>query len=161
MSRLTAERLKELLSYNPETGEFRWNGGNGWRAVERIAGSLSDRGYVCIKVDGRTYKAHRLAWLYVHDEWPGGVIDHINQRTGDNRICNLRDTTRTVNGFNRQVLSSNSSGYTGVSFEKGKWCARITDPRVKRRRFLGSFETASAAASAYNSVQSEIMALIG
>lgn len=101
---LTAERLRELLTYDPETGEFRWRYTRGCRARGQIAGTVTCLGYLTIAIDGRKYKAHRLAWLHVHGEWPYPEIDHINRIKLDNRLVNLRRATRAENNANRVVL---------------------------------------------------------
>lgn len=76
---ITAERLRELLEYDEDTGVFKRKARTSNRiSIGDIAGSSDAKGYVCIRVGGKTYKAHRLAWLYVYGEWPTGEIDHIN-----------------------------------------------------------------------------------
>jgi hypothetical protein len=87
--------LKQILDYDQNTGVFRW----ATRKCQRkrageIAGSVSNKGYVMIGIDYKKYSAHRLAWLYVHGDWPAGEIDHINRDRTDNRISNLRVATR-------------------------------------------------------------------
>ncbi|MFW5402706.1 HNH endonuclease [Yersinia sp. 1252 StPb PI] len=126
---ITLERLKKILHYDSETGVFTWkiyrrhNVG-----VGSTAGSPSNKGYIQIKVDGVSYKAHRLAWFYVHGRWPVEQIDHINQIKGDNRICNLREATNSQNVQHQTIRSDNTSGYKGLSWHKliGKWYATIT-----------------------------------
>lgn len=66
-------------------------------------------------------------------------VDHINHNVKDNRKSNLRIVTRSQNNMNRSLQSNNTSGATGVCFDKrlNKWQARIT---VKRKTFnLGLF----------------------
>ena len=149
MRRITRERLKEVLHYCQNTGVFirritigRWNAGE-------IAGSLNDQGYWLIVVDGRRYRAHHLAWLYVHGEWPDISIDHINRLTADNRIENLRIATLSENQQNRKVPKNNRSGFLGASFNKakGKWLAQISS--AGRHYFLGWYDSASDAGQSY------------
>ena len=84
---LTAERLREVLDYDPDTGVFTRKVRTASSVkVGDVAGSLNGKGYIRIRVDGRLYFAHRLAWLYVHGEWPVDQVDHINGIKNDNRI---------------------------------------------------------------------------
>lgn len=94
MAELTAGRLKELLTYDPETGVFIWRGWRSGSAVAgSVAGSLHSDGYVCIKIGRCLYRAHRLAFLYMTGSRPIGQVDHINMNRADNRWCNLRETS--------------------------------------------------------------------
>ena len=125
--KLTADRLREVLDYCPETGEFTRKVAYGKFKAGECAGGLLNTGYVSISVDGSPYLAHRLAWLHVHGEWPMGHVDHINHIESDNRLCNLRDVTHKQNHQNLLKFSNNTSGYPGVCWHKasGKWHSRI------------------------------------
>ncbi len=146
---ITAERGREVLSYDPETGAFRWRQSASYRMKPgSIAGTVNSKGYRKIFIDRRAYRAHRLAWLYVHGTWPTEHIDHINRVKDDNRIANFRDATLSENMHNRPKLATNSSGFKGVTFDqrKGKWAASITtDGLAVSLGYYGSAEEASAA----------------
>ena len=147
---LTAERLRELLHYDPETGVFTWRVANGRRVqVGTDAGYIDHQGYRRIRIDYALYRGHRLAWLHVHGEWPVDQIDHVNGARDDNRIANLRECTCAENQQNRSVHVVNTSGYPGVSRHKqsGKWVAHIS--LHSRRKYLGIFTSPEAAAEAY------------
>lgn len=125
---LTQERLKELLSYDPETGIFINLLDRGKRAKKGLeAGSIQSYGYRRVKIDMVEYRTHRLAWLYMTGFFPKDQIDHINHVTSDNRWCNLREVTTTGNAKNRSLSTANKSGVIGISWEKGrsKWHASI------------------------------------
>ena len=71
---LSAERLRELLHYDPETGTFTW-----LRTVSRteagnaVAGNINaSTGYRISFVDRCRFKAHRLAYLWMTGAWPLG-----------------------------------------------------------------------------------------
>lgn len=116
-----APELRELLDYDPASGVFRWrHTTRGYVQKGRVAGCYTKNWYVNICVRGRNYGAHRLAWLYVHGEWPPKFIDHVNGDLSDNRIANLRPATRAQNGANRKLESNSSSGLKGVSWHKGR-----------------------------------------
>ena len=148
---LTQERLKELLSYDPETGVFiRLVALCNRIKVGDVAGNLDQYGYRCIMVDRKSYMAHRLAWLYVFGVWPVDQIDHINCIKDDNRIINLREATQSQNMQNQRKPQKNgTSGFLGVTFFKrrGKWAAYIQVKNKKNN--LGYFPTPELAHKAY------------
>lgn len=148
-ARLTRERLLQFLTYDPDTGVFRrvFDGTKGMRAGD-VAGGVNPNGYWVIRIDGVSYSAHRLAWLYVYGEWPDQQVDHTNAVKDDNRIANLRDLSPSANQQNRKTpLPNNKLGVLGVSPRKGKFRARITvEGRVIE---LGKFATLEKAESAY------------
>lgn len=141
-----------MLDYDPITGVFRWRvwRGGGSPAAGSVAGNLNTNGYHNIKIGARLYRAHRLAWLYVHGEWPPGDLDHKDGHRDHNWIDNLRPANDRDNQGNSRLRRDNVSGFKGVSFHRktGKWRATI---RGKGRRYvhLGLFLTAEAAHAAY------------
>ena len=147
---LTQARLKEVLEYDPETGLFRWRSYRCGRALAgAVCGTDNGRGYLTIHIDLVHYKAHRLAWLYVHGRWPTHLIDHINGVKGDNRIANLREADDAVNSQNqRRAQSHNKCGFLGVhKRESGRFRASI---RVNWKLInIGTFDTPEAAHAAY------------
>jgi hypothetical protein len=124
---ITQQRLREIYEYNPETGQFIYKTQSrmGPKVVGKIAGSERN-GYIRLRVDGKNYSAHRLAWLYVYGEHPEGEIDHINRVRSDNRICNLRVVNRSANKLNCGGYANNTSGVKGVSIDRrrGTWRAQ-------------------------------------
>ena len=143
---LTLQHLRDILDYDPTTGLFRWRSGKGRKRPGRLAGNSNQ--YVHIMIDKRVYLAHRLAWLYVHGEWPPEVIDHINGNGLDNRIVNLRAVSRSDNQRNLSRFSNNKSGVVGVRYRERqrKWIADIWDGC--RLVQLGSFAEFSEAVAA-------------
>ncbi len=147
---LTAERLGELLHYNPETGHFtRLSTFGSNRLVGGRAGSITTKGYREIMIDGRSYREHRLAWLYVHGVWPEAQIDHRDGVRDHNAINNLRPATNAQNAKNRAKHKNNASGFKGASFHKGtcRWQAQIMEGNQKI--YLGLYDTAEEAHAAY------------
>lgn len=145
---LTQARLKELLHYNPDTGVFTRITGVSGHSVGLRVGSNHGMGYRSVGVDRIRYYEHRLAWLYMHGEFPEHQIDHINHDTSDNRIENLRRVTNIENQRNRSMSKNNTSGIMGVSFCKqtSKWVAEI---KVNYRKInLGRFNTIQEATRA-------------
>lgn len=124
---LTAETLRSLLVYNSESGIFHWRVSALRRPVGSVAGKTKKYGYREIRIYGRDYAAHRLAWLYVYGEWPNGSLDHADGDKINNAISNLRIATASENGANAKRSLRNKSGYKGVSFctRSQKWRAFI------------------------------------
>lgn len=147
---LTADRVRELLQYNPETGVFTWKAASSNRVhVGDEAGSFDKDGYRAIRLDGRLHFSHRLAWLWAHGVHPSKELDHINRVRSDNRLSNLREATRSENVQNRLMQRNNTSGFSGVSWSKDakRWCAKI---KLNRKNMhLGYFHTPEAAYAAY------------
>lgn len=151
---ITAEIVKSVLDYDPSTGTFIWRSVRPGRAKSGDrAGWVFKRtdrlSYLVINVHGRNYRAHRLAWLYVHGEWPPGLLDHVNGDGLDNRIDNLRPATVSENAANRRVRRDSSTGAKGVIWyaRTRRWQARIT---VKgKEKHLGYFTRFEDASDAY------------
>ncbi len=150
----TAERLRELLHYNPETGVFTWVVKRRGVRVGAMAGTVSStNGYRIIRLDYRAYQAHRLAWLWMVGGWPKGQIDHLNCNKVDNRWCNLREATPTQNTRNRPVRRDNRIGFKGVARANHRWQARIW---VNGKRFhIGCFDSPEDAHNAYAAAAKE------
>jgi len=145
---LTQERLRELLDYDLDTGQFYWKVSSAnCIKVGAIAG-YTNNGYVVICISRKHYYAHRLAFLYMEGYLPENDVDHINRISDDNRWKNLRHTTRQCNNRNRKIHANNKSGITGVSWEKlyNKWVSQIT---IDGENFnLGRFKILKEAAQA-------------
>lgn len=145
---ITQEELKAALHYNPETGVFTNKIQRGTCQPGKEVGHL-DMGYVKINLFGQTFKAHRLAWLYMTGSMPTEDTDHVNGIRSDNRFGNLREASRGQNMMNIGVKKHNTSGYKGVTFHKptGKWRAQIQVD--KKKMGLGYFSDIREAAEAY------------
>jgi hypothetical protein len=159
--KIDAARLREVLAYCEETGVFTWKVSNSNRAkVGGVAGCIHVSGYRVINVDGCAYKAHRLAWLYVHGEWPVADIDHINGVRDENRIANLRSVTRSVNQQNlRAARGDTNTGVLGVykTDKKSKpyrSCIKVDG----KDRHLGNFPTIELAQFAYLAAKRQVHA---
>lgn len=150
---LTAERLRELFTYSPETGAFKRRIDAGrWGRIKAgsSAGGVDTEGYLAIRIDGHIYRCHRLAWLYVTGEWPTKLVDHRDGVRANNRFANLRDESRQVNQENMHgPMSSNTTGFLDVHFHKAaqKFEAFIN---VKgKKKYIGLFDSAEEASEAY------------
>jgi hypothetical protein len=147
---VTLERVRELFSYDPDTGIFIVKKSTSNRSVVGSRAGSVVGGYRKISIDYFAYKASRLAWLVTYGVWPSGVVDHKNGITDDDRIVNLRDVTNTLNIQNqRRAQKGNKSGLLGVFKHKRVkgFCAAIMVN--KKTTYLGSFSTAEQAHAAY------------
>lgn len=147
---ITAEDIRRLLRYDAHTGLFIWLVDIGRKTkAGSAAGWREPDGYYRVGFNGRAYKAHRLAWLYVHGEWPKQQIDHIDGNKSNNAISNLREASHSQNNWNKTKKRNNASGFKGVHWHSRDktWRAEIRSGGV--RHHLGSFSSADQAAAAY------------
>ncbi len=165
---ITADMVRTLLDYNPETGSFTWKertpdlfieGSHSaehqcrqWnsRFAGKNAGARDARGYLNLHIFCKSYRGHRLAWVIMTGEWPVDEIDHINGVKSDNRFANLREATSSENKANIGVRRNNITRLKGVAIERRRhrrWVANIADSG--RCRYIGSFDCPAAAHFAY------------
>lgn len=152
---LTADYVRSILDYMPETGELVWRVARGRARIGDVAGTMID-GYLRVAVDGKRYCAHRLVWLIYHDRWPVDQLDHINGARADNRIENLRESTQAENMQNRASSINSTSQYIGVSWHtrRKRWRADI---KVNgKQKTLGYYDTGEEAAAAYAKAKAEL-----
>lgn len=145
---LTPDRARELLAYEPLTGVVTNRLTRSGAIAGSLSGSLSRNGYRKIGLDGERYHLHRVIWLMVRGAWPAEEIDHINRDRGDNRWCNIREASRSINVRNVGVRKDSSSGIRGVTLTRGvRWRAKI---RLHGRPIhLGYFATKEEAIAAH------------
>ncbi len=155
LKRTTPERLRELMDYNPDTGQFTWLRGRARTARGTVAGHKCKDGYISIKIDREPNLAHRLAWLYMIGEWPPNDLDHRDRDRSNNAWSNLRLANDSLNQANKPRSKYNKSGYKGVRYwpDRNKWSAMLT---VRGdRMFLGLFNSAAEAHWHYSEMAKE------
>jgi hypothetical protein len=166
-NRFDPELLRELLAYDPTTGQLRWRerdrrhfpSDHAWRAWNaRWAGEPAlncpdVRGYLHGRLFRQEQYAHRIAFAIYHGRWPSEQIDHINRDRGDNRIENLRDVDRLANGKNAKLNVRNTSGHVGVCRRGRRWIARFR--HNNKDIHIGYFDTVEQAADARRRAASE------
>lgn len=146
---LTQSEIKQILHYDQDTGIFTWKvNRTGTALAGTVAGKMT-KGRVQIKINGKRYYAHRLAWIYVYGEWPTQEIDHINLVMDDNRIENLRQATHQQNNWNKKCRKGSRSGHKGVCFDKSSSKWRSECMVNGSRKLLGYFPTPEEASEAY------------
>lgn len=162
------DRLRRLLEYDSEAGILTWKvrSPEDFTATEhhsaerlcriwnrryagKLASSKAGGGYLNIKIDGRAYRAHRIAWAIHSGNDPVlSDIDHRNRDRGNIKFNNLRPATRSENTMNAAPRLKNKSGVLGVCPHKatGKWIAQIQCNGKKK--YLGIYDSIDAAAKA-------------
>lgn len=112
MKELDQEKLKKIIDYDSSTGKI--------TRLDRKGGdgSYDKEGYLIIKIKGKQYKSHRLAWLYIHGKFPIYFIDHKNGEKADNRIANLRDVPPSLNNRNTNKKINEDTKVNGVYLDK-------------------------------------------
>lgn len=146
---VTAEEVRRLFRYDPDTGEMTRRVTLCGRALagQRV-GTRKAWGHLSVKIGRRQYFLHRLAWLYMTGSWPSQQIDHVNGSPDDNRWSNLREASNQLNCQNRRRPSRTSvTGFLGVHYQYGKYKAAIKVDGVKH--YLGVFATPEEAHAAY------------
>lgn len=154
--------LRQRLRYEPDTGKLYWLPYPGMRPswVTRWGGkeafiTTHRQGYLIGRIDGSYYFAHRVAWALHHGAWPSDQIDHVNHDQKDNRLSNLRVVSKLDNMRNMPRLKNNTSGVTGVWFDKriSAWIAFI---RVNRKLIrLGTFRVFGDAVAVRRTAETE------
>lgn len=146
---LTADRVRELLDYDPESGVFTRKlvvGKTG--DVGDVIGFVNKHNRVEISVDGKIYRAHRVAWLHFYGEWPKHSIDHIDCNPENNAISNLRDIPQALNAQNiRQARPNSLTGILGVRKRHNRW--RVELGVNGKNLFIGTFGSPEEAQQAY------------
>lgn len=143
------QRVNELLSYDQFTGIFIWKVD---RTVKALAGSVAGcpdaKGYRRLKIDGRPYLAHRVAWLIMTGAWPDVQVDHRNGKRSENWWLNLRLATQVQQSQNMRS-HHNTNGLKGVykSPRTENYCARIRVAGVLL--YLGTYPSKEEAHAAY------------
>lgn len=149
---LTQQILKSKLHYNPITGVFTWI------KTGKLAGCKSGKppqaGYWIIRINHKSYVAHRLAWLYVYGEFPLELLDHKNRNRVDNSIDNLRIADDALNSKNQTIYKNSPTGFHGVTVHGKRWRARININSKKVH--LGVFDTIEEAAQYRRKIELEL-----
>jgi hypothetical protein len=141
---LTQKELHDIFTYH-EDGYLVWKLRTKTaklRSLEgKIAGTIRAKdSYTQIAINKKKYQAHRLIWIWHYGEIKKQEIDHIDGNPKNNRIENLREATYSENKKNLKMYKTNTSGYSGICFDKSrkKWFVSISiNNKLKN---IGRFE---------------------
>jgi hypothetical protein len=138
---ITQKLLRELFFYEEGKLFNRVQRSQNTKAGEE-AGSLSNTGYRRIGINGKSYRTHRLIYIFHNGEIDNKLqIDHLDRDKLNNNIENLRLVTNQENDFNR-----NAKGYT-LHKPANKFQAQI---KLNGKQInLGLFNTTEEARDAY------------
>lgn len=144
---ISQSKLHSIFNYNIDTGLFTYKVNKNRQArIGDVAGRTTSKGYTQITIDGKTYVAHKLAFLYEKGYYPEKQIDHKNRVKTDNRLSNLKEVTQFENMKNLNKRQDNTSGKAGVA-RKGKNWQSYINVNLKRI-YLGVFKEYSDAVKA-------------
>jgi len=152
-----SDDFSDWLTYHPDTGIFNWKKSPNQRIIIGAVAGTVKQDYIVIQLNGKLYRAHRLAWFMTFGYWPI-LLDHKNCNKTDNRINNLREATQAQNLANQGLRSNNTSGIKGVCWMKKaqKWHAVIVVN--KKRVHLGLFSNLEDAKAAREQANSKYQA---
>lgn len=142
---ITALELRERLQYDPNTGRWVWLKTPRKGYEGKPAGTLDAKGYWVIKIDGQSYKASRLAHLYMTGEWPTDEMDHADRTTWNDCWSNLRPATRTQNTLNRVMVGASKHPGIYKHSQNNRWVAQYNNI------YIGSYKTVEEAVVARRS----------
>ena len=167
---LTAEIVRELLYYNPNTGKLFWKerpskyfknevDARKWNAQRSGKEAFTTKskdyrskhgriGAIEARIFGKKYLAHRIIWLYYYGCWPKHQVDHINHDPTDNRIINLRDVTASENQRNRTLQKNNKVGHNGIYYDNERKQYRAQIYNGKYCKHIGRYDTLEEAIKA-------------
>ena len=149
----TRDRLMELFAYDPTSGVL-MNRAKGAQVT-----STGSHGYLWVWAGGAALLVHRIAWRLMTNEWPTGMLDHIDGNRTNNAWANLRDTDSSRNAQNmHKAMRTSRTGVLGVFPGDKRWGKpyRAGIEVDGRKRNLGVFDTLEEARAAYLDAKAQL-----
>lgn len=140
--------MRERLSYDPDTGALTYsNKAKGNKRAGDKVGCLDRHGYIKVMFQGKMYYAHRMVWMMINGRLPNGLIDHINGNKVDNRIDNLRESSKSQNGANSELALRGGKLRGTTRLKNGKFQSQMKCEG--KTYYLGTYSTREDARTAY------------
>ena len=125
----------------------------------RACGSVTKKGYLRTRVNGKCVMVHRLVWFMMTNKWPSenDEIDHIDVDRSNNIWSNLRLVDRRGNSQN---LETHRNGHVlgAHKAKRGRWESSIRVDGISY--YLGNYKTPEEAGEAYRNAELIIMEVI-
>lgn len=133
------DAVKSLFNYSE--GNLYWKIKKGRASPRDKLGYIKPNGYIACKVNQRTYRVHRLIYLYHYGFLPK-YLDHINGIRHDNRIENLRECTISQNNMNSKLNKNNTSGIKGVHWDirLKRWVVQVHCGATRKNQYFGIYK---------------------
>ena len=117
-----------------------WVKSNVGKVAGRILNRVSAVWIISITSNGKKKELllHRLIFYKAHGYLPNytenRIVDHIDGNSLNNRIDNLRDITMGNNKINSKLAINNTSGYTGVTWNKvqQQWLIQVNIGGIRK-----------------------------
>lgn len=133
------KKIFDQIAYDPTTGVFTWRVDKTRVKRGDKAGRLNTNGHRQIRINGKCYLAHKIAWWLCWGQWPDFILDHIDGNPDNNRIDNLRPSNHSLNNQNTRLRKDNTSGYKGVYWDARDQCWKAYLRLNKKAIHLGCF----------------------
>ena len=136
---LTQQLVQSLFDYKDGALYWKVSKTNSIRVGNQAGTSVNDAGYNIVGICGKTYRLHRVIFLYHYGYLPKNV-DHIDGNRSNNNIDNLRSADDFQNSRNSKLSKRNTSGVKNVCWARhvNKWQVQVR--RGSSKKYLGLYE---------------------
>lgn len=114
--------------------------------VKNMTWTLNNNGYLITRINKKYVLLHRYVLKLTSDD--KCCVDHINRNIFDNRIVNLRKVTSSINIINSKIMSNNTSGYKGITWDKTRDKWKVSLSMNKHTYNIGRFDDLESAIKA-------------
>lgn len=144
---ITQEYLKQRYYYQ--------NGKLFCKVKNKPIGTINGRGYYIVSINKKSYRIHRLIFLYHYGYLPP-LIDHKDRNKLNNCIENLREATVSQNNHNRTGKESNT-GHKGIHWSNSRKFYKVAFTHNKVYHYVGTFNNLQQAVESYEKKYTEVV----